>query len=87
MLDCLTASPCVEAYRAEPMTTSEIDAHPDRARIWATIEAFRQSVTEAEEAAEKATYAGCAKDLQHIADNVDDDKVLEEIEKLIEEWS
>ena len=41
MLDCLTASPCVEAYRAEPMTTSEIDAHPDRARIWATIHAVR----------------------------------------------
>ena len=41
MLDTATASPCVESYRCDPMTTAEIDAHPDRARIWATVAALR----------------------------------------------
>lgn len=30
------------AYGAQPMTTDEIDAHPDSARIWATIAQIRQ---------------------------------------------
>lgn len=30
-------SPPASAYAAEPLTISEIDAHPDGARIWATI--------------------------------------------------
>lgn len=39
MLDdhILRASPHVSAYGARPLTVDEIDAHPDRARIWATI--------------------------------------------------
>ena len=35
------ASIPASAYCAEPLTTIEIDAHPDAARIWATIEAQR----------------------------------------------
>ena len=30
------------AYGAEPFSVAEIDAHPDRARIWATIRAMRE---------------------------------------------
>lgn len=37
------SSPAVEAYRVEPMSVSEVDAHPDAARIWATIMEVRAS--------------------------------------------
>lgn len=37
----LTAGVPVSALRAEPMSTAEIDAHPDAARIWATIRCLR----------------------------------------------
>ena len=36
-----TNSPPPPAYRADPYTVNEIDAHPDSARIWATIIAMR----------------------------------------------
>lgn len=36
------SSPPAFAYTAKPMTDVEIDAHPDRARLWATIMAFRK---------------------------------------------
>lgn len=39
MLDVLTASPSVGAWRCDPFSIAEIDAHPDRDRIWATIAA------------------------------------------------
>lgn len=29
------------AYAAEPFTVREIDAHPDAARLWATVQAMR----------------------------------------------
>lgn len=35
------STPPPEAYRAEPFTVSEIDAHPDAARLWATVQAMR----------------------------------------------
>ncbi len=38
----LDARPPVAALRARPMSVAEIDAHPDAARIWATIAALRQ---------------------------------------------
>lgn len=47
MLDILTASPCVAAYRVEPLSIAEIDAHPDSARIWATIKAMQGAVDDA----------------------------------------
>ncbi len=34
-------SPPASAYGAEPYTVAEIDAHPDCARLWATIRALR----------------------------------------------
>lgn len=34
-------TPPASAYAAEPLAISEIDAHPDGARIWATILAIR----------------------------------------------
>lgn len=51
MLDILTASPCVEAYRAEPLSIAEIDAHPDGARLWATIRQVQHAVDDAVQAA------------------------------------
>lgn len=51
MLDLLTASPCVEAWRAEPLSIAEIDAHPDSARIWATIKAMQGVVEDIREEA------------------------------------
>ena len=36
-----TISPPSSAYRAEPFTVAELDAHPDRDRIWATLRALR----------------------------------------------
>lgn len=34
-------SPPASAYGAEPFTVAELDAHPDRDRIWATLRALR----------------------------------------------
>lgn len=39
-----TVQPPVSAYRAQPMTANEIDAHPDGDRIWATIMEMRLHV-------------------------------------------
>ena len=36
-----TISPPASAYKAEPFTVAELDAHPDRDRIWATLRALR----------------------------------------------
>ena len=35
------ANPPVTSIHAEPLTAGEIDAHPDRDRIWATISALK----------------------------------------------
>lgn len=57
MLDALHASPSVGAYRAEPYDTNEIDAHPDRDRIWATI--MRAKISTDKEISEmEEDYAG-----------------------------
>lgn len=40
LLEDTPAAP-VEALAAEPLSVAEIDAHPDSARIWATILAMR----------------------------------------------
>lgn len=37
-----TPSAPSEALAAEPLSVAEIDAHPDSARIWATILAMRE---------------------------------------------
>lgn len=42
MLDTLHASPSAGSYCQEPMSASEIDAHADCDRIWATIAAMRE---------------------------------------------
>ncbi|WP_422073940.1 hypothetical protein [Tranquillimonas rosea] len=47
MLDVLSASPSVGSHRCDPMTTSEIDAHPDRDRIWSTVKAMGGEIDEA----------------------------------------
>lgn len=62
MLDCLTASRSAESWRCDPMTTDQIDAHPDSARIWATIAALRDAAerhieTETRRIEEDATQA------------------------------
>jgi hypothetical protein len=44
MLDILTASPSVGAWKHQPMTVAEVDAHPDADRIWATIKAMQDGV-------------------------------------------
>ena len=49
-------SPPPAALRAEPMTLAEIDAHPDSARIWATIIAMRADHTAAVDSAEEEGY-------------------------------
>ena len=41
MFDLTHPSPSVGAFRAQPLTASEIDAHTDCDRIWATIEEMR----------------------------------------------
>jgi hypothetical protein len=46
----LTAGIPTSAVRAEPMTTAEIDAHPDSARIWATVQAIRDIMEQEVEA-------------------------------------
>lgn len=37
-----TPSPPACAFGAEPLSADEIDAHPDSARIWATIMSLRE---------------------------------------------
>lgn len=44
----MTATPPVSAYRAEPFTIAELDAHPDAGRIWATLQAMKAAVVLAE---------------------------------------
>lgn len=39
----IDASITAAAYCAEPLSTNEIDAHPDAARIWATIQSLRDT--------------------------------------------
>jgi hypothetical protein len=36
-----TATPHISAYRSEPFSIADIDAHPDAGRIWATIKAMQ----------------------------------------------
>jgi hypothetical protein len=43
-MDILDASPSPGAWRHSPMTVAEIDAHPDRDRIWATVNAIRDKI-------------------------------------------
>ena len=52
MLDIMTLSPPVGALRQQPMAVAEIDAHPDRDRIWATIMAVRADADDLVAAAE-----------------------------------
>lgn len=37
-------SPPASAYGAKPLSPEEIDAHPDRDRLWATIMALRDDM-------------------------------------------
>lgn len=46
MLDAITARPPTTSIHAKPLTASEIDAHTDRDRIWATIEAVKRDLGE-----------------------------------------
>ncbi len=41
-MSLLDASPPVEAYRARPYDVSQLDTHPDAARLWATVVALRE---------------------------------------------
>lgn len=41
-------SPPASAYGAKPLSPEEIDAHPDRDRLWATIEAMRGDMEDRE---------------------------------------
>jgi hypothetical protein len=41
LLDATPSAPAA-AYGAAPLTVAEIDAHPDTARLWATIMAIRE---------------------------------------------
>lgn len=45
-----------DAYGAEPLAAAEIDAHPDRARLWATIRAMRAAHEAAAADAEEEGY-------------------------------
>lgn len=45
--ELITASPSVGSWRHDPMTTSEIDAHPDADRIWATIKVMQDEIDDA----------------------------------------
>lgn len=60
-------SPPTSAYGAKPLSPEEIDAHPDRDRLWATImvlrddmdtkeEAFSDRLVDAKESAYEAGY-------------------------------
>lgn len=37
-----STGPVPSAFRVDPLTVEEIDAHPDSARLWATIHALRE---------------------------------------------
>lgn len=44
-------SPPASAYGAKPLSPEEIDAHPDRDRLWATIMGLRDDQENREQAA------------------------------------
>lgn len=65
------------ALCAEPMTASEIDSHPDSARIWATIEAARSTIKKDIERDTEETI----KELQDECDDSDN-----RIKALTDDW-
>lgn len=50
------------AYGAEPFSIHEIDAHPDKARIWATIRDLRDQVDVLTQEEYDRGYTEAAKD-------------------------
>lgn len=101
MLDVITSSPTVGAYRCLPFSTDEIDAHPDADRIWATIVAIRASMeADAEEAYESGASDAkaregeaydegreqCAEDLRDALDNLADES-REALEAALEQMA
>lgn len=48
----LEASPPVEAIGARPYTVDELDTLTNKARVWATIQALKQPLSEREDEAE-----------------------------------
>ena len=75
--DILTASPPPEAYRAQPMTVAELDAHPDAARLWATIKA----ITDWAEGEREAGYEKGAEDTEAENEAAKDDARADAIEE------
>lgn len=101
MLDVITSSPTVGAYRCLPFSTGEIDAHPDADRIWATIvairarmdadadEAYENGAADAKASEDKAYDEGreqCAKDLRGALDNLADES-REDLEAALEQMA
>lgn len=87
MLDVLDAHPSVGSWKCDPMTISEIDAHPDADRIWATIhaisgtrdsayeEGYEAAESDAEDAKDDGYKEGreeCAKELRNLLDDLVD---------------
>ncbi|KRS17514.1 hypothetical protein [Roseovarius indicus] len=79
MLDIIERSPSVGSLRCDPMTTDEIDAHPDRDRIWATISAMSGHI-------ESERHEGYEEGAAEVKDAVEEetDRCEEELDRWIE---
>lgn len=83
MLDTTAASVSVGAYRAQPMTTDQIDAHPDKDRIWATIAQVRDDLSEAAEHDIAEIKDEAFQDGKDSVNEVDSDTVCSRLEDAI----
>lgn len=77
MLDILTARPSPGSYRHRPMTTLEVDAHPDCDRLWATIAAIQghgdQREDEGRESAESDAETATEETWREASGKLDDE--------------
>lgn len=100
-LHLVDASPSVAAYGCEPLSTAEIDAHPDSGRIWATIVALRDEMAAdaeddqarelslAESCARDAAISDCASEIANALRNMSGSSgvaVIAEIKSVVEAW-
>ena len=82
MFDILDRSPSAGSYRCEAMTATEIDAHPDADRIWATIHPMQDAVLESYE---DGYAAGSAEMVEAVEEATKEES--ERCEDAMELWS
>ena len=80
MFDAVFASPSVGSYSVEPLSVSEIDAHPDCDRIWATL-AQAQGIMDRDIQVHEEESASACNDAEEDAADEQRDTDIDEIKR------